>query len=147
MKIPLVKKAIQNLAKQDLKVRGLEREEILGELAKCLHRDIVGLQGGGKYIVTDLNQIPPELRAIIDGLEVYQNLDQEGNPVSQKIKIKISAKASAIDMAMKHAGLYAVEKHENLNKNVNLDITQLFTPLDPNKTDPVEQAILDVKGE
>lgn len=124
---PLVIAAIMKVNSRDEKKLELTRERVLAELAKGLFRDPVGMENAEGFVVTSLREIPPELRTIIDGFKVTQQLadDGEGNyvPVSQKIEVKLVPKASMTDMAMKHLGAYAAEKQET---KMSLDWDSLY---------------------
>jgi len=110
LKNPLVVAAINKIKKKDERKLEITRETVLMELSKGLFRDPIGMENAEGFVVTSLRDIPAELRAIIDGFEVTQSLDEDGNPYSQKIKVKFVPKASVIDMGMKHLGAYAAEK-------------------------------------
>ena len=109
---PFIITAILKINSKDNVKLELTRERVLTELAKGLFRDPVGLEDADGFVVTSLRDIPPELRTIIDGFKVTQQLNEKGSIVSQKIEIKLVPKASVIDMGMKHLGAYAVEKTE-----------------------------------
>jgi hypothetical protein len=68
---------------------------------------------------------------------------------AQMIKVKLSPRAQIQDMAMRHVGAYAPDKVDVNAKVASVDLSHLFHPPVENKTDPIEQAILDVqaKGE
>ncbi len=123
LKMPEVVAMLNKIKQKDNKKLELTRERVLAELAKGLFRDPVGLEDVNGFIVTSLKDIPPELRTIIDGFKVTQQLDEDGNPVSQKIEVKLVPKASVIDMGMKHLGAYAAEKQET---KVSLDWDSLY---------------------
>jgi phage terminase small subunit len=111
LKIPEIVAIINRIKTKDEKKLELTRERVLMELAKGLFRDPIGMENADGFVVTSLREIPAELRTIIDGFKVTQQLDEDGNPCSQKIEVKLVPKASVIDMGMKHLGAYANEDH------------------------------------
>jgi hypothetical protein len=133
---------LNKIKMKDLKKLELTRENVLMELAKGLFRDPVGLENSEGFVVTSLKDIPQELRTIIDGFKVTQQLDEDGNPVSQKIEVKLVPKAAVIDMGMKHLGAYSAEKQE---QKVSVDWDSLFGR--PVIIDEAENAIKQVKGD
>jgi hypothetical protein len=138
LKNPLIVAGINKLQAKSAKKMDFTREKVLAELAKGLFRDPIGLEDANGFLVSRLKDIPPELRTIIDSFEVIQDLDKEGNPYSQKIKVKLVSKASVIDMGMKHLGAYAAEKTDNTHK-LNLDWDELYGR--SKITDPAIEAI------
>lgn len=136
LKNPEVISRLNSIREKDNRKMELTREKVLAELSKSLFRDPVGLQNDEGFIVTDLRQIPKELRTIIDGFKITQNLDEEGRPISQKIEVKLVSKSSAIDMGMKHLGAYAAEKQE---QRISVDWDSLYgrTTI----VDPVDEAV------
>jgi hypothetical protein len=140
LKMPAVVAALQKIKNKDERKLELTRETVLMELAKGLFRDPAGMENADGFVVTSLREIPPELRTIIDGFKVTQQLgdDGEGNyvPVSQKIEVKLVPKASVIDMGMKHLGAYAAEKQET---KVSLDWDTMYGR--SAIIDPVDEAV------
>ena len=141
MKKPEIAAALNKIKARDEKKMELTRELVLAELAKGLFRDPAGMEDANGFLVTSLRQIPPELRTIIDSFKVTQQLDLEGNPISQKIEVKLVPKASVIDMGMKHLGAYAAEKQES---KVSFDWDSLHGR--SIIVDPALEAIEQVKG-
>lgn len=92
---------------------GLERDIVLKRLGQNLNRDLRVLVDEDGNFISDIRKIPPEAHAYIDGFKVKQLFDMEGNAIGQVIEIKLSPNASVQDMAMKHIGGYATEKHEH----------------------------------
>lgn len=145
---PRIAAAIQKVGAKDCKKLELTREKVLGELAKSLFRDPIGMENADGFVVTSLKEIPRELRVIIDGFKVFQQMEYDeearvSRPVSQKIEVKLVPKASTIDMAMKHLGAYAPVETKNDN-HLRLDWDSLYgrSPI----IDPVQPAIDQVLG-
>ncbi len=111
LKHPVVKKI---LGKQELVSRKrleIEAAEILEQLVYCATRSGVDYVGDdGKLL--DINDLPVRAQQAIDGIEQVDSYDEEGNLKSTKIKLKLVSKLGSLDLAMKHKGLFAVEKHE-----------------------------------
>jgi hypothetical protein len=141
LKNSLVVAALTKIKKKDERKLEITRETVLMELAKGLFRDPIGMENSEGFVVTSLRDIPPELRSIIDGFEVTQQLDEDGTPYSQKIKVKLVPKASVIDMGMKHLGAYAAEKSVT---KVSLDWDSMHdrSPI----IDPAETEIKKIEG-
>lgn len=143
LKSPIVSAMLQKIKDKDNRKFELTRERVLGELAKGLFRDPIGMEDAQGFVVTRLSDIPPELRAIIDGFKVTQDMgpDEDGNivVVRQRIEVKLVPKASVQDMAMKHLGAYAAEKSEN-KVSVNWDELHGRSVI----TDPASGAIEEV---
>ncbi len=113
---PLIKAQLGKLQRQDVIKLELSREEILKQLYYACTRDVGDFEDENGQVHTSLRAIPERLRACIDGFEVEQQsfTDRETGEttITQKIKVKLSPKLGAIDLAMKHKGLFAAEKHE-----------------------------------
>jgi phage terminase small subunit len=141
LKNSLVVAALTKIKKKDERKLEITRETVLMELAKGLFRDPIGMENAEGFVVMSLKDIPPELRSIIDGFEVTQQLDEDGTPYSQKIKVKLVPKASVIDMGMKHLGAYAAEKSVT---KVSLDWDSMHdrSPI----IDPAETEIKKIEG-
>lgn len=78
---------------------------ILEELTYCALRDPIGLVDEDGNFHTNLHDIPEELRRAIDGLDVEQQLDEEGNVTSTRLKIKFVSKVATLDLVMRHLGM------------------------------------------
>lgn len=118
---PLIKAQIGKLQRQDVIKLELSREEILKQLYYACTRDVGDFENADGQVHTSLRDIPERLRACIDGFEVEQFTDYETGNTTQKIKVKLSPKLGAIDLAMKHKGLFAADKHEVLVGVMNWD--------------------------
>jgi hypothetical protein len=144
---PLVKKALENVVKEQQDEKRLDRRSVLKKVADNLHRDLYDLCDDDGFAYDNIRKIPRRAHAFIDGIEVYQDFgeDEDGNRVitGQKIKFKLSPSAVVQDMAMKHAGLYAPDKVDV--RQATVDLTQFVKPNEA-IVDPVDQAILDVEN-
>ena len=52
--------------------------------------------------------LPPRIRRCIDGIKVKQHTDAEGN-VSQSFELRLAPKTPAVELAMKHFGMFTPE--------------------------------------
>ena len=96
------------------------REDVLEQLAYCATRsgaDFVDEQGN---LIQNINDLPIRAQNAIDGIEHEEFYDAEGTLVKVKRKLKLVPKASAIEMAMRHKGLFAPEK-QVIKYNIDLD--------------------------
>jgi len=146
MNQPNVLAAIEEGRKRILSVPELTRENILRELACCTFRDPLDLcNDQGQIIVSDLRKIPKAMRSCIERLEVENHCDQNGELTGQTIRIWLSNKLGAVDLAMKHKGLMASEKKQ-VEVVAKLDLAQLVGK-PTNATDSIEGKILELGSE
>jgi len=120
---------------------GLERGHVLEKVAQNLNRNLVDLVNPETgYVISDLRLLPPQAHAYIDGFEVKQMFDEEGNIVGQTLKFKLSPNAAVQDMAMKHVGGYAPDKLlVKSQQELTIDWDALAKQEDP--PDTVEQQL------
>lgn len=109
---PKVARAIGKIQKTNIDRSTLDREQIVNELSSLAMRDVLDLCDDEGILQTDLRKIPAALRRCIDGLEIFQYLDEDGKVTSQKIKLKLVAKMQAIRSLMEHFGMFAPQQHE-----------------------------------
>lgn len=113
LKHPLVSKAVGNGRRKQLERLELTRKNIIYHLACCALRDPLDLcDKNGRIVINDMRELPEHIRACIDGIKVKQDFDDDGKVVGQTIELKLVGKQGCIDLAMKHKGLFAAEKHE-----------------------------------
>lgn len=129
---PHIAKAVGKIRNDDLVHLQLTREEILNQLYYCCTRDAMDFmdEKTGK-IQTDVRKLTKRARNTIDGIKqtVKSWTDGDGNTHEEIVtELKLVGKASAIDMAMKHKGLFAAEKHELM---IGLDFTKMADHLEP----------------
>lgn len=134
---PKIKPIIEHLKKKDLEQANLSKESILARVSNNLHRNLCDLVDDRGNCVSDLRKIPERAHAWIDGLEVRQDFDDEGNVVGQTIKYKLAGNTPIQEIAMKHRGLFAAEKQE---VQVQLDWDKLCQPTVID-VDPIEEQI------
>lgn len=105
---PIVKAYLGKLERQDVEQLELDRHEVLRQLWYMLTRrasDFVAEDGSVKSV----HEMSDRAQSVIDGLEVEERFTEDGERIV-KTKLKLSPKATAVDMAMKHKGLFAPDK-------------------------------------
>ena len=143
MKNPAVKRLIRRLQTYDAKRYELTKEAIIKELAFSVLRDPVSLFDSEGFVISRMKDIPEEVRRCIEGFKVSKKRDPETGEVTQEIfDVKLTSKIAAIDLAMKHKGLFAAEEHKH---TVTLDWTQLMATIAKPTEDPVEALIANPK--
>jgi len=116
------------------------REDILEQLAYCATRtsgDFVDEKGR----VLPLHKLGRRAQQAVDGIKqkVRRWVTSDGEEVEEvETELKLVPKGQAIEMAMKHHGLFAPEKHDNL---VTLDWDSLHRSVKTLDADPVESLI------
>lgn len=101
---------------------GLDRNRVLQELAKLVHSDIAGIIGpDGRTLLP--NELDEATRPAVSSFKI----DEYG-----RIEYKFWDKKGAIDMAMKHLGLYEVD-----NKQKNQAAAEFLASLQSNVIGPV----------
>ena len=145
LKNPVVKRAIFALERETSEKLEITRDEILTELFYCATRtgrDFVDVDTG--EIITDVHRLPTRAQKTIDSIEqdvvIYK--DREGNETGRKVttKLRLTPKLSAIDMAMKHKGLFAPVETINEHR-VQFNWDQLAMRVD--EPDLIEAKIAD----
>ncbi len=110
---PKVVRAIGSIQRKNVEQAILTKDEILAELSNLATRDIIEMcDEKGVFITNDMRKVPAHIRRCIDGLEINQRFNEDGEVVGQHVKFKLVGKMGAIDMLMKHFGMFAPEKLE-----------------------------------
>ena len=110
---PVIKAVIGKAQRERLEGCKLESSRVLQELVYCAMRDPIDLCGEDGHIeVNDLSKIPEQIRRCIDSLKVRRYTNQETGEITDTIELKLTSKLAAVEMAMKHLGLFAAEKLE-----------------------------------
>lgn len=136
LKNPLVAASVGKIRRLDLSQFEIERGEILQQLhylATRSGRDFVDENG---RIITDARLLPERAAQAIDGIEQEETIytDDEGNETRKiKTKLHLVPKAHAINMAMKHKGLFEADNAQK-PAGLTLDLSQLWVkpPEPPN---------------
>lgn len=149
LKKPDIKAEVGRHHKDNENLSILERERVLEELKVIVTRNIKDLVDE-KGIVKELHELPDDIARAIDGIKVKQMFDAEGEVVGQTIEIKLVPKLPAIDLAMKHLGLYSDTKVEH-SGTIHLDWDSLLgkTMQDPafNTTEDVIEGTIANAGQ
>ena len=127
----------------DAKKNELKKQRIIEELALCVLRDPVDLVDEKGLFHSDLRKIPENIRRCIDKFEVEQHVNPRTGKVTQTIKVSLTSKLAAIDMAMRHKGLFAPEE-SNVNLKVPIDWDSLLragAAVMSGKDDPVQRRL------
>lgn len=146
MKLPRIQKAI--LAHINHRAEKLEitSEKVLQELAYSVFRDPLDLcdPKTGQLIVNDMRQIPKRMRSCMEGIEVEAFTNPETGEIRQKMKIKLTSKMAAMELAMKHLGL--IEPVET-NVKVTVDWDKLYQDgSKSHQSTPIEDRIAAVRN-
>lgn len=124
-KYPLVAKAVNTQLAKVLDKAELKQEQILQELAYSAMRDPLDLcDENGIFVTDDLRKLPVRVRKCIESLEVRKRTLPDGTIV-QEFSIRLTNKLAAIDMAMRHFGMYDPQVIEHKHQ-VTLDWNQLY---------------------
>lgn len=120
----------------------LDANALLCELSYQALRDPIDLcDDKGMIIVDDLRRLPERIRRCIDSLKVRQIHDAEGNVVGQTIELKLTPKMLAIELAMKHFGMFAPQE---VDVKMKVDWDALYGA--PTRSDPIEVRLSNVGG-
>lgn len=111
MKKPHINAELSKQLTSRLERLEMNGDRLLQELAFCALRDPIDLCNEyGEIEISDLSKIPERMRRCIESIEVVERYDREGNPITTT-KVKLVPKAPAIEMAMRHFGMF--EKDNN----------------------------------
>jgi len=128
MKHKQVSMAIAASTKNLSKKYEIGAETVIEQLAYVLTRTATDFVGKDDKLLP-VSKMNNRAQACIDGFEqdVTTYRDREGNVTGElvKTKIKLASKVSAIDMAMKHKGLFLKEVQEHLHQHLHLNHDQL----------------------
>ena len=145
MNRPHVKKAIDTMMEKDRKDFEIQRNEILYNLWACATRD-------GRKFVNDrgelispqeIKDLPDELGLAIDSIKqkvVRRWKEDEVEVDILETEIKLVPKATALDMAMKHKGLFELDNQQKEALSINFDqlIRDQRSTID---VDPIEERL------
>ncbi len=141
-----IKAMVGKLRRETVLKLELTREEILLQLFYLATRSGADFVDKNGRLVQNLNDLPERAQQAIDGIEqeIKTFTYEDGTTMQEvKTKFKLVGKATAIDMAMKHKGLFAPDKKEVAI--AVLDWNKLLE--EPNgEIDAIEQRIIDVES-
>lgn len=144
LKKPVAISFLNQLKAKERERAVLDRDAVLAEIHKSVHRDLRGLEDDDGWFHGHLRDIPRELLDVVNGFEVEQMFGLDGAGVrviiGQRIKMKIVPKEKAIDMAMRHLGAYAPDKVESkVEAKMGIDWDSLYGRGEV--VDPVDDAV------
>ncbi|MCK9570481.1 terminase small subunit [Candidatus Pacearchaeota archaeon] len=111
MKRPDIARVIKQFQKEDLERCQLTREEVLLQLYYCATRSAADFCDENGRIITDVQRLTKRAQNTIDGIDQTVSYDQDGNEIV-RTRLRLVPKSDAINMALKHMGMYAPEKHD-----------------------------------
>lgn len=120
LKNPIIKAFIGKAQLHDVEQLELDRQEVLRQLWYLLTRrasDFVGEDG----CILPIHEMSDRAQACVDGFEQTMFEDPENGTRRIRTKLKLTPKATAVDMAMKHKGLFAPDKVDARVLHVNWD--------------------------
>ena len=144
LKKPLIARAIGRAQQITVQNLGLDAEEVLYNLWCCVTRSLDDFIDENGKIINDVKELTDRAKRSIDGIEqtvTIRHLDDGSSVETIRNKLRLVSKASALDMAMKHKGLFAPDKTEHLQK-FNWDPLYEETEVQ----DPIESAIREATG-
>lgn len=101
----------------------LNADRVLQQLYYLATRNTLDLfNDDGSISIEKLKELPESVTAGIDGFKIKKHYDREtGELIGEDIDLKLAPKLQAIDLAMKHLGLFAAEKKEIQHSVVDWD--------------------------
>lgn len=112
LKKPHVQHAIRTFETDTLAKVGIRAEDVLLQLYYLISRDAGDFCDDEGKIVTDVHRLNPRARACIDGIKqkVTTHTSEDGS-ITEEIttELKLTPKSVAVDMGMKHKGLFSPE--------------------------------------
>lgn len=123
LKRPHIKAYIGKIKRLDCKKFELKRHEILEHLASGALRDGKMFVNDKGVIHSNLNDLPDDVTRAIDSIKqkIKTHVLSDGTEVVEvETELKLMPKATCLDMAMKHKGLFAAEQVDH-HFTFNLD--------------------------
>lgn len=111
----------QRLQREERKV---DSDEILDHLVSCVTRDGKDFVDEHGKLRVNMNELPDNVTRAVDGIKQKRKVYtyEDGTTVEEiETELKLVPKAAALDMAMKHKGLFAPEEHKVLSTTVDWD--------------------------
>lgn len=106
LRLPKVVRYIGKIRKELRSSRQIERNEILEQLWFCATRDAADYVDENGKIPSNIRMLPERARATIDSIEQIVCVDPISGEEKIHTKFKFTPKLQAIDMAMRHKGLF-----------------------------------------
>ena len=128
MRNPNVTRAIAKSTAPIAKQVGIHAAEVLQQLLYLLTRRDDDFRRPDGMLLTPA-ELSDRAQACIDGYDqdVLIQKDDDGEEVSRilKTKIRLSPKATAVDMALRHKGLFPKDIQNHLHQHLHVDYDQL----------------------
>lgn len=147
LKMPWVAKAIGHIEFQSQKQHTIDREEILTQLYYCATRSGADFVDDSGCLINNIKSLPERAQQAIDSIKQRkkQYTCEDGTVIQEvQTELRLVPKAHAIDLAMRHKGLFAAEKVETTvsvdTQLVKSFIQEMHKPLIID-IDPIEQKI------
>lgn len=106
-----VMRVVAEIQTRDLTYLQLTRERILEELYYCATRSITDYVDDKGFIQQNVKKLSKKAAAAVDGITQHVTQNRDGS-VTTTTELKLVGKAKALDLAMKHKGLFAVQQVE-----------------------------------
>tara|TARA_R110002096_G_C14612162_1_gene723504 strand:- start:1202 stop:1792 length:591 start_codon:yes stop_codon:yes gene_type:complete len=149
LKRPHVMRAIGRAEAIMVENLGIDAEEVLYQLWCCLTRSLSDFTDETGKIITDVRNLTPRARHAVDSVKQKvtrkRNIDGTTTETIEN-ELKLVPKASAIQMAMQHKGLFAPEKVQEI-KGLDWDTMYQDGSKRADIDDPIEARIAAVKPE
>lgn len=136
-----IARAIGRLQRDDVERLELRRDEIIKHLYYAVTRDPLDIYDADGEVLP-LDEMSERARACIDSIDrkvTYRKGKNGRTYKTVETHVRLVPKAQALDMAMKHKGLFAPDQHEHIIGP--FDWNALIQRGDP-RLDPVEQRLL-----
>ena len=146
LKDPRMKSLVGKMLKEQRDKFTIEADEILWHLWACASRngkDFVDEKGHLLLTSQNINDLPDEVTAAIDSIKQKRKTyaTEDGDVVEIETELKLVSKAAALDMAMKHKGLFAPQE---IHGKLTFDFDKLYqNQRDTIDVDPIEQILLE----
>lgn len=149
MRNPIVKAFIGRFEQQSQQDFEISRYEILKHLAACATRNakqFVDRQGRLLLDGQNINDLPDEVTCAVDTIRQKRRswMTRDGEEVVEvETEIRLVPKAQAIEMCMKHKGLFAPQQVDVRGGMVTVDWDKLRSEAEA--PDPIEQRLLEAE--
>jgi phage terminase small subunit len=121
LKRPHVAAMVGKLRRETLEKLEVDREEALKQVYYLATRSGADFVEEDGMLIENVHNLPERAQQAVDGIEqeVTEYETQAGTIRKVKTKLKLVSKAKVLELAMRHLGLFAPEKHEH--RHVTLD--------------------------
>ena len=111
MKDKTIKKILEDLNLENVDHLKLTKELVLRQLFYCISREIDDFLDEEGKLITDLQKLPERAKASVDTIKQDVYVKKNGQQII-KTEVKLVPKLQAIELAMKHKGMFAAEQSE-----------------------------------